>query len=287
MTGIAKVIFACVHNAGRSQMAAAFFNQLCAAPGVRAVSAGTRPGPHVHPEVLAAMAEVGVDLSAARPQLLTSELAAGAALLVTMGCGEECPFVPGLRRADWPLEDPKGRSTERVREIRDDIRRRVLGLLAAQDWAAAGDVDGVSLRPARPDDLPRVAALLEAQKLPLQGVAEHLADFIVAVRGTEVVGAAGEERYGADRLLRSVVVDMGAQRSGLGARLVAELLTRAKRDGAQTMSLLTTTAEAYFTRFGFRRVGWNELPTSLTASAELTGACPSSAVAMRLDLAPR
>jgi arsenate reductase len=89
----------------------------------------------VHPEVQAAMAEVGVDLSKATPRLLTDDLARGAQLLVTMGCGEACPHVPGLRRDDWPLEDPKGKPVERVREIRDDIRGRVVELLEREGWA--------------------------------------------------------------------------------------------------------------------------------------------------------
>jgi arsenate reductase len=111
-------------------MSAALFN-LVADPGkARAISAGTEPGPRVHPEVLEAMKELGVDLSNARPQKLTSELASTASLLVTMGCGETCPVVPGLRREDWPLEDPKGKPIARVREIRDDIRKRVTQLAA-------------------------------------------------------------------------------------------------------------------------------------------------------------
>jgi len=123
------VIFACVHNAGRSQMAAAFFNAL-APPGTRAISAGTNPGTRVHPEVLAVMAEAGIDLTGAVPQKLTPELASGAAMLITMGCGDECPVLPGVMRDDWPLEDPKGRPVEEVRRIRDDVRRRVERLLS-------------------------------------------------------------------------------------------------------------------------------------------------------------
>ena len=129
------VIFACVHNAGRSQMAAAFFNALVAPERARAVSAGTRPGERVHPEVVAVMAEVGIDLSAVRPRLLTDVLAREARWLVTMGCGEACPHVPGLGRDDWPLEDPKGRPVERVREIRDEVRARVVALLQREGWA--------------------------------------------------------------------------------------------------------------------------------------------------------
>ena len=132
------VVFACVHNAGRSQMAAAFFDRLADPAKARAVSAGTQPGDRVHPEVLAAMAEVGLDLSAARPRMLDPMLAASAAMLVTMGCGEACPHVPGLRRDDWPLEDPKGRPVERVRAIRDEVERRVRALVATEGWGRRG-----------------------------------------------------------------------------------------------------------------------------------------------------
>jgi arsenate reductase len=124
------VIFACVHNAGRSQMAAAFFNALADPRKARAISAGTQPAERVHPEVLAAMREAGIDLSAARPQKLTDAVAQQAQWLITMGCGDQCPFVPGLQRADWELEDPKGKPVERVREIRDDIRARVAALVS-------------------------------------------------------------------------------------------------------------------------------------------------------------
>lgn len=131
------IIFACVHNAGRSQMAAAFFNHLASPAAARAISAGTRPADRVHPEVVAAMREVNIDLSSARPQLLTEQLAQGATLLITMGCGDECPVVPGMRRDDWPLPDPKGQSIDQVREIRDDIRARVRNLLIAEDLVEA------------------------------------------------------------------------------------------------------------------------------------------------------
>ncbi|MDQ2833742.1 MAG: arsenate reductase ArsC [Acidobacteriota bacterium] len=123
------VIFACVHNAGRSQMAAAFFNQLSDPRKARAFSAGTEPGERVHPEVQAVMQEIGIDLSHAKPQKLTEELAKGAQLLITMGCGDKCPFVPGLRRDDWPLRDPKGLSQQEVRDIRDEVRDRVRELV--------------------------------------------------------------------------------------------------------------------------------------------------------------
>jgi arsenate reductase (thioredoxin) len=129
------VLFACIHNAGRSQMAAAWFNALANRDKARAVSAGTEPGTRVHPEVVQAMQEVGIDLEGLAPQRLTDELASSSALLITMGCGEACPHVPGIRRLDWPLEDPKGKPLERVRQIRDDVKARVTSLLAAEGWS--------------------------------------------------------------------------------------------------------------------------------------------------------
>jgi protein-tyrosine-phosphatase len=124
-----KVIFACVHNAGRSQIAAALFNRLADPQKAQAISAGTEPGERIHPEVQAVMREIGIDLSHAKPQKLTGELTKDAHLLITMGCGDKCPYVPGLRRDDWPLRDPKGLSIDEVRAIRDGIKSRVERLL--------------------------------------------------------------------------------------------------------------------------------------------------------------
>jgi arsenate reductase (thioredoxin) len=122
---VITVLFACVHNAGRSQMAAAFFNALADPSKGRAISAGTQPADRVNPVVVEAMREAGIDVSGTTPQRLTQTLAERASLLVTMGCGDECPYVPGLQRDDWPLDDPAGQPLERVRAIRDDIRQRV------------------------------------------------------------------------------------------------------------------------------------------------------------------
>jgi len=129
------VLFACVHNAGRSQMAAAWFNRLADPAKARAISAGTAPGSRVHPEVINAMNEVGVDLSTAGTTRLTTEVAQQAQMLITMGCGDQCPVVPGVRRDDWPLEDPKGKPIAQVRAIRDDIRQRVETLLVDEGWS--------------------------------------------------------------------------------------------------------------------------------------------------------
>src|SRR5882762_2765574 len=135
------VIFACVHNAGRSQMAAALFSVLADPRRARAISAGTRPGERVHPIVVEVMKDLGIDLSSNRPQKLTDGLARGASLLITMGCGDECPFVPGLARDDWPLTDPKDRPIDEVRAIRDDIQERVRALVDAHLWNRTSAVE--------------------------------------------------------------------------------------------------------------------------------------------------
>ena len=128
------VLFACVHNAGRSQMAAALFNALVDPQLARAISAGTQPAEQVHPEVVEAMLETGIDLSPVQPLQLTPALASQADLLVTMGCEEACPAIPGLEQRDWPLTDPKGRATNVVQSIRDEIHQRVNGLLCERNW---------------------------------------------------------------------------------------------------------------------------------------------------------
>ncbi len=140
---MATVLFVCLHNAGRSQMSQALFERAAAerhaaagrhatAGKHTALSAGTTPAEHVHPEVVEVMSELGIDLSDRQPQLLTIELAEQADVVVTMGCGDACPYIPGKRYIDWDLRDPKGRPLDEVRAIRDEIDRRV-GLLLADE----------------------------------------------------------------------------------------------------------------------------------------------------------
>ena len=132
---MAHVLFVCLHNAGRSQMSQALFER--AAHGRHtATSAGTTPGDAVHPEVVEAMLELGIDVGSRTPQKLTRELAEEADVVVTMGCGDECPFIPGKRYIDWDLPDPKGRPLDEVRATRDEIRRRVTELVRELDAAA-------------------------------------------------------------------------------------------------------------------------------------------------------
>jgi len=134
---MATALFVCLHNAGRSQMSAALFAQ-AAAGRHQALSAGTLADPAgvVHPEVVAVMRELGIDLADRRPQLLTRELAQQADVVVTMGCGDRCPYIPGKRYLDWDLSDPKGQPIETVRATRDEIAGRVRGLVAELDAAA-------------------------------------------------------------------------------------------------------------------------------------------------------
>ncbi len=129
---VARALFVCLHNAGRSQMSQALFERV-ADGRHEASSAGTTPAAQVHPEVIAVMSELGLDLSARRPQLLTRELAEQADLIVTMGCGDECPYIPGKRYLEWDLADPKGTPIAEVREIRDEIARRVEALVQELD----------------------------------------------------------------------------------------------------------------------------------------------------------
>jgi arsenate reductase (thioredoxin) len=133
---MATVLFVCLHNAGRSQMSRALFER-AAGGRHRALSAGTTPADRVHPEVVEVMAELGIDVSGRTPRLLTRDLAEQADVVVTMGCGDECPYIPGKRYLDWELEDPKGRPLEEVRATRDEIERRVAELLAELDRSAA------------------------------------------------------------------------------------------------------------------------------------------------------
>jgi arsenate reductase len=129
------VLFACVHNAGRSQIAAALFNYHADPAKARAISAGTQPAARIHPEVVEVMRARGIDVSGGTPQKLTPALASGVDWLITMGCGDECPVVPGVRRDDWPIVDPKGQSREAVNAIADEIDARIRAFIAAEHFA--------------------------------------------------------------------------------------------------------------------------------------------------------
>jgi arsenate reductase len=280
---VITVLFACIHNAGRSQMAAAWFNALSDPSKAHAISAGTEPGSRVHLEVIEAMREVGIDLSSVKPQRLTDELASSAAMLVTMGCGEACPVVPGLRRMDWPLEDPRGLPIARVREIRDEVRGLVATLIAAEGYGYG--LPDVTLAPAARRDMDAVRRLLAQAELPIAGLEDQFpAAYVLARRGGEIVGVAGLETYGTFGLLRSVTVLPGLRRNGTGRALIADRLAAARARGLHGVYLLTTTAADYFQQRGFSPALREKVPADLAASPEFSGACPTSATCMVLRL---
>lgn len=128
MTSRPSVLFVCVHNAGRSQMAAGFLQHL-AKDRIDVLSAGSQPADQINPVAVAAMAEAGIDISGEQPKVLTESAVRQADVVITMGCGDECPFFPGTRYEDWVLEDPAGQGIDAVREIRDEIRARVEALI--------------------------------------------------------------------------------------------------------------------------------------------------------------
>ncbi|MFP2907084.1 low molecular weight phosphatase family protein [Pyxidicoccus sp. 3LFB2] len=133
-----KVIFACMRNAGTSQMAAAFFNVMADPDKAQASSAGTQPVEQVNPEVTASMREIGIELGDAKPRLLTDALAKDAQWLITLGCGDAVPQVAGLQREDWPLADAQGKSLQQVERLRDELAARVSGLLEREGWTRGG-----------------------------------------------------------------------------------------------------------------------------------------------------
>ncbi|KAF9332468.1 hypothetical protein BG006_004642 [Podila minutissima] len=131
---MSDVMFACVHNAGRSQMAAAFFNKHRTQDTVKGISAGTNPASEVHPVVREIMLEVGIDLSNITPVKLTPELAKTASTIVTMGCGETCPYVPGVQIIDWGITDPKNKPVDEARVIRDEIENRIKAFITENNY---------------------------------------------------------------------------------------------------------------------------------------------------------
>jgi arsenate reductase len=170
-----KVLFACTHNAGRSQMAAAWFNQMVDPAYAVAVSAGTQPAARIHPQVAAAMNETGITLDAV-PQRLTEDVVRGADVLVTMGCNERCPIIPDVKVVDWPLRDPKNQPLETVRDIRDEIRDLVSHLIDEEGIArrahppVACTLSADDLRQRREELLPGLAQLAIGLEKVNQGV---------------------------------------------------------------------------------------------------------------------
>jgi arsenate reductase (thioredoxin) len=259
-------------------MAAAFFNALADRSRAVAISAGTQPAARVHSEVIAVMREAGFDLERATPQRLTPELAADAAWLVTMGCGDECPVVPGVKREDWPLPDPKGQGIDAVRAIRDQVRARVAAFVRREV------IDAITIAETGAHDLPEILSFLAANRLPDAGLAEHAAALLIARKDGRLVGTSALEIYGRDALLRSVAVDHAVRGTGLGQDLTRASLDLAKRRGARRVFLLTETAAGFFPRFGFAGIERTAVPESIRGTVEFAAACPASAQVMVLEL---
>jgi L-amino acid N-acyltransferase YncA/protein-tyrosine-phosphatase len=266
-----SVLFVCVHNAGRSQMAAGYLQHL-GGDRVEVLSAGSQPADQINPVAVAAMAEEGIDIAAERPKPLTESAVREADVVVTMGCGDECPFFPGKRYEDWVLDDPAGQGIEAVRPIRDEIRRRVEALLdqlvaasvvplTAEHWPeveriyAAGIATGHATFESEPPTWDR----FDASRLPDQR--------LVAVEGGRVVGWAAASPV-SDRCVyagvveHSVYVDPAAGGRGIGRLLLDALVASTEAAGIWTIQSgvfpENTASLALHRSAGFREVGIRE-----------------------------
>lgn len=290
---ISSVVFLCVANSARSQMAEGLARALFGGR-LRVQSAGTSPS-RVNPYAVEAMGERGVDLSGHRSKSVDELERDGVDLVVTLCAEEVCPvWLGAAQRLHWPIPDPASSDptipAEEMRarfgRARDQILDRLMELAAILLPA------GVALAPARAEDLPAVCALLAASQLPVAGVgdgpaAQFPAGYVVARRGAEsggesggeIVGVAGLERYGQSGVLRSVAVAEELRGSGLGVALTADRLLAAR--GLEAVFLLTTTAAAFYPRFGFAPWPRADVPPEVASSAEFTSICPSSAACLR------
>jgi len=262
-----SLVFLCVANSARSQMAEGLARSLFGGL-VRVQSAGSQPS-RVNPHAVAAMREVGIDITGQRSKSVDDIDPAGVGAVVTLCAEEVCPLWPGkVTRMHWPLPDPAstdpGMPAEtllaRFRAARDELRGRLWA------FASANLPDGISLGPPTGDELAAVDALARASGLP-----------------TEVVRDAALEAHDRSGLLRTVAVAPGERGRGTGIALVADRLAMARANGLASVYLLTTTAAPLFRRFGFSDADRASAPVALAASPEFAALCPSSATCMRLD----
>jgi len=244
-------------------------------------SAGSRPS-RVNPLAIAVMAEVGVDLTGHHSKGVDDLARDGVTRVITLCAEEVCPLWLGdVERLHWPIPDPAGdgESLDRFRAARDQILSRLVGL------AATLPPDGVTLRPARPDDLDAVRALAARAELPVEGLTDQFpGGYTVALRGDALVGAAGLEVHDSSGVLRSVAVSPGERGTGLGVTLTADRLVAARQRSLDAVYLLTTTAADFYDRFGFRPFPRAEVPAAVASCPEFASICPSSAACRRLVL---
>ncbi len=279
------VLFLCVANSARSQMAEGIARAM-APPSVKVSSAGSQPST-LNALAVRALAEVGIDISRHASKSVSDVPPEDVDTVVTLCAEEVCPAWLGrARRIHWGLPDPAraaGTDAERLqafRDVRDDLRRR---LAVAFPQA---DADSIDYGPAAAAELGPIRALLERVHLPAQDVGSPNQTFLVARSGGELVGCIALERYGDDVLLRSLAVVPRLQGAGVGKALYRRALADAERSGTRALYLLTTTAERFFTRAGFRRIDRSSAPAAIAASLEFRTLCPASAVCMQRVLRP-
>ena len=281
-----SLLFLCVANSARSQMAEGLARTLFGGL-VRVQSAGSAPS-RVNPHAIAAMREIGIDITGQHSKSVDAIDPASIDAVITLCAEQVCPAWPGaIARMHWPLADPASVETEtsaatvaaQFRAVRDELRRRLWVL------ASANPPDGVSLGPPTGTELAAIDALIRASALPAEVVRDRFPEaYVVARRGGDVVGVAALETHDQAGLLRSVAVAPGERGRGTGIALVGDRLATAWANGLASVYLLTTTAAPLFRRFGFAGADRASAPPALTASPEFAALCPSSATCMRLEL---
>jgi len=281
-----SVLFLCVANSARSQMAEGLARALFS-NFVRVQSAGSQPS-RVNPNAIAVMREIGIDITGHRSKSVDEIDPASVEVVITLCAEEVCPVWPGkMTRLHWPIPDPATTDPSvspeamlvRFRRARDEIRVR-LWTFAAQRF-----VDGIAVGPPVASDLPAIEALVQTSQLPTAVVADHFpAGYVVARRGSEVVGVAALEPHDDAALLRTVAIKPEERGKGTGLALVADRLATAWSSGVDRVFLLTTTAPEFFRRFGFAEVDRASAPGSLRSSPEFAALCPTSARCMAVSM---
>lgn len=277
-----RLLLLCVANSARSQMAEGLARSLFGRAAT-VQSAGSQPS-RVNPNAVAAMREVGIDITSQRSKSTDEIDPASVDTVITLCAEEVCPIWPGkFERLHWELQDPATTDPSvssdevlaRFRATRDDLRRRLLAFAAVRPPA------GIELAPATADDLPAIETLVDGAELPTAVVRDGFpAAYVVARRGAALVGVAALEPHGDVGLLRSVAVAASERMHGTGIALVADRLLAARTANRSRVYLLTTAAAPFFRRFGFVDVARHTAPPALQASPELAGLCPSSATCM-------
>ena len=274
-----RILILCTGNAARSQMAEGWLRSFD--PDLAVFSAGTAPAPSVSRSAIAAMAEVGVDISAATPKHVDQFVDQPFDWVITVcdHARETCPTFHGAvgQRLRVGFEDPAGGDLAKFRSVRDQIRIRLLPFYRENL--------GPTLRPAGAADLAAVEALLSSRALPVEGVAGRFGPaYVVAESQGRILGVAGVERYGRFGLLRSVAVAEGRQRRGLGQLLTRNRIDWSRDHGIDSLYLLTTTAPDFFARQGFREVPRLAVPIEVRTSPEFAGICPDTSTVMEFRI---